>query len=187
MMSMKDREFYFGEVKKLIKKDIRENIKAERRCEENTYLTRCKNYLMMICSGWKDYGHRFCGKIKNEDFSYSLWVDLKPELTEYIRSVINSCKADQMKKAVNAISAQALISSAMKEAGLEYQIEAQQYRAKVSVKLNDKSKVTFYISYKKMQEMLATVVNSAKNLKEAVSDLGKGTTLGKVYSWESWE
>lgn len=70
-----------------------------------------------------------------------------------------------MKQAISAISAEALVSTAMKGAGLQYQFIAQQYRAKVAVKLNERNKVVFFLSYKKIHEQLPDVIDSAKQLR----------------------
>ena len=80
-----------------------------------------------------------------------------------------------------------LISNKMKAAGLEFIFTAQQFRAKVEVKISAKSKLTFFVSYKKLQEELSSLIESAKSIKENMEKLGGNATIKKIFSTDNFE
>ena len=92
-----------------------------------------------------------------------------------------------MQTNINAVTAKALISIAMKDAGLEYIYTAQQFRAKIEVKISSKSKLTFFVGYKKLQDELSSLVESAKTIKENMVKLGGNATIKKILSIDSFE
>jgi hypothetical protein len=104
-----------------------------------------------------------------------------------LRLLIQNAKARQMIRQINTVSAQSLISNAMKEAGLEFQYEAQQYRAKISVKLTPNNKLVFYINYKKAAELLPGAIESARQAKELLAKLGNNASFKKCNGWEQWD
>ena len=75
----------------------------------------------------------------------------------------------------------------MKAAGLEFIFTAQQYRAKLEVKISAKSKLTFFVGYKKLQDELSSLVESAKAIKENMVKLGGNATIKKIFSTDSFE
>ena len=75
----------------------------------------------------------------------------------------------------------------MKAAGLEFIFTAQQFRAKVEVKISPKSKLTFFVSYKKLQEELSSLIESAKSIKENMEKLGGNATIKKIFSTDNFE
>lgn len=186
MSDMNSRELYYHQIHRLIRQDIRNDIKMGIDRSEIDYLNKCHDYLFDLCNNLVPKFAFFGGKGKGDDYSYSLWVDMKSDFAELITSTIQSVKAQQMVKNINSASAEALVRQVMKEAGLKYQYIGQQYRAKIAVKITPTSKLIFHINYKKINEFLPEAVASAKQLKELMSKLGKGTAIYKAYSWESW-
>ena len=182
-----NRELYFQQIHRLIRNEIRENIKMGIERSETDYLNKCESLLYDLCNNVAPKLGFFSGKRKCDDYSYSLWVDMKTEMAEIITSTIHSVKAQQMVKNINSTSAEALVRQAMHEAGLEYQYLGQQYRAKIAVKITPTIKLVFHLSYKKINELLPEAVESAKQMKELASKLGKSTAIYKSYSWESWD
>ena len=75
----------------------------------------------------------------------------------------------------------------MKDAGLEYIYTAQQFRAKIVVKISSKSKLTFFVGYKKLQDELSSLVESAKVIKENMEKLGGNATIKKIHSTDNFE
>ena len=69
---------------------------------------------------------------------------------------------------------------------MTYQVEYQTYRAKVAVLVNEKSKVIFYINYKKMTEEIPLAISAAKEIIRQVNLLGKGASLSKAFNYETW-
>ena len=186
MSDMNSRDLYYHQIHRLIRQDIREDIKMGIERSEIDYLNKCHDYLFDLCNNLAPKFAFFSGKRKGDDYSYSFWMEMKSDFAELVASTIQSVKSQQMIKNINSASAKALVDQAMKEAGLEYQYLGQQYRAKVSVKITPTSKLIFHLNYKKINELLPEAVASAKQLKELMSKLGKGTAIYKAYSWESW-
>ena len=69
---------------------------------------------------------------------------------------------------INSTTAQALISAAIKEIGLEAKVSGQKYRARVEVTLPKDARLRFYLRYKDLQKPGAVdgVVNAVANLKD---------------------
>ena len=184
---MKDRKYYIETVNKLIRNDIKTDMKNNTNKTERHYLSECLEYLNRLHKGWDpSSGWFYGGRGKNDD-AYALWVDAKQELTDTITSAIKACKAKQMQMNINAVTAKVIISNKMKAAGLEFIFTAQQYRAKFEVKISAKSKLTFFVSYKKVFDELDNLIESAKSIKENMEKLGSNATIKKIFSTDSFE
>ena len=187
IINMKDRKYYIDTVNKLIRSDINEDIKNNTNKTEMHYLSECLEYLNRLHNGWDpSSGWFYGGRGKNDD-AYALWVDAKQELTDAITSAIKACKAKQMQMNINAVTAKVIISNKMKAAGLEFIFTAQQYRAKLEVKISAKSKLTFFVSYKKVFVELDNLIVSAKSIKENMEKLGGNATIKKIFSTDCFE
>ena len=182
-----NRELYFQQISRLIRQEIRDDIKLGIERPETDYLKKCRNFLFDLCFNLSPKSGFLGGKRKGEDNFNMLWMDMKTEMTELIVSTVQSVKTQQLVKNINSTSAAAMVRQAMQEAGLDYQYLGQQYRAKVAVKITPTSKLVFHLSYKKISELLPEAVESAKQIKEMVSKLGKGTAIYKAHRWETWE
>ena len=88
-------------------------------------------------------------------------------------------RSRKMVSEINAASAEALISAAMKEAGLKYAFFPQTYRAKVHVKINQRNKVVLYLNYKKIRDELPKAIEAIKVIIEAMEKLGSGSSIQK--------
>jgi hypothetical protein len=185
---MKEREYYLKAVNKLIRSDIKSDIKNNINKSEKDYMSCCLEYLNKLHNGWDPNKDRwYFGRNNKNDEAYALWVDAKQELSDMIISAIKASKSQQMQTNINAVTAKALISIAMKDAGLEYIYTAQQFRAKIEVKISSKSKLTFFVGYKKLQDELSSLVESAKAIKENMVKLGGNATIKKIFSTDSFE
>ena len=187
IINMKDRKNYIEEVKKLISSDIRADIKNNTIATEKDYLSKCLDYLNDLYNGWDSSSRWFYGRHKKNDEAYAMWVDAKEELSDIIISAIKACKAKQMQMNINAVTAKAIISNKMKAAGLEFIFTAQQYRAKLEVKISAKSKLTFFVSYKKVFDELDNLIVSAKSIKENMDKLGGNASIKKIIYTDSFE
>ena len=186
--NMKEREYYLKAVNKLIRSDIKSDIKNNINKSEKDYMSCCLEYLNKLHNGWDPNKDRwYFGRNNRNDEAYALWVDAKQELSDMIISAIKASKSQQMQTNINAVTAKVLISIAMKDAGLEYIYTAQQFRAKIEVKISSKSKLTFFVGYKKLQDELSSLVESAKAIKENMVKLGGNATIKKILSIDSFE
>jgi hypothetical protein len=95
-------------------------------------------------------------------------------------------KSRRMVAEINAVSAEALVAGAMKDAGLKFLFIPQMYRAKVCVKINEKSKVVIYLNYKKINEELPKAVEALKILVSTIDSLGPGTSIQKIMWYENF-
>ena len=187
IINMKDRKYYIETVNKLIRNDIKTDMKNNTNKTERHYLSECLEYLNRLHNGWDpSSGWFYGGRGKNDD-AYALWVDAKQELTDTITSAIKACKAKQMQMNINAVTAKVIISNKMKAAGLEFIFTAQQYRAKLEVKISAKSKLTFFVSYKKVFVELDNLIESAKSIKENMEKLGGNATIKRIFSTDNFE
>lgn len=174
------------EIYKLIRKDINDDVKNGRKRSHNDYMSKCEAYLNDLCCGRKP-GLRRLGNWRRRDEAKQQWTEIKSYFEGVIDVLIQNAKARQMIRQINTVSAQSLISNAMKEAGLEFQYEAQQYRAKISVKLTPNNKLVFYINYKKAAEQLPGAIESARQAKELLAKLGNNASFKKCNGWEQWD
>ena len=184
---MKDRKYYIETVNKLIRNDIKTDMKNNTNKTERHYLSECLEYLNRLHNGWDPSSGWFYGGRGKNDEAYALWVDAKQELTDTITSAIKACKAKQMQMNINAVTAKVLISNKMKAAGLEFIFTAQQYRAKLEVKISAKSKLTFFVGYKKVFVELDNLIESAKSIKENMERLGTTASIKKIIYTDSFE
>ena len=141
---MENRDLFLKEIEKEIRQDIRENVKSGIEKPESHYLNACLKELGRILFGRKTRIEKWIGKQQLDDEAYALWTELKQDLSKIISKEIRAAKAQKMKVEINAVTSKALITCAMKEAGLEFQYAPQQYRAKVAVKISPKCKVKIY-------------------------------------------
>jgi hypothetical protein len=178
---------YLQEIQKHIFKLIKDDSDYGREHSETIYIDKGFEILCSMAEGWRPWMGKFIGRHANESRTNAIWKEIEPELATSITAKIKEVKAKRIKMEINAVTAKALTSCAMKDAGLEYQFIAQKYRAKIGVRVGTKSKLVFYISYKKLAESLPAVIESATLLKECFGKLGKNVTIGKTGDWESWE
>ena len=187
LINMKDRKYYIDEVSKLISSDIKFDMKNNTNKSEKEYLSKCLSYLNDLYNGWDSKSRWFYGRHNKNDEAYAMWVDAKQELSDIIIATIKACKAKQMQMNINAVTAKAIISNKMKAAGLEFIFTAQQYRAKVEVKISAQSKLTFFVGYTKVFDELDNLIESAKSIKENMERLGTTASIKKIIYTDSFE
>ena len=185
---MKDKSYYIKKIQQLLRNEIKADLKYGLSKDENDYLESCKNHFSMLQSRLPSTYGRFFGKSKKEILqAQEMWAEIKQDMTGLIPGIIKGVKAELMKGEIRAITAKSLIECAMAEAGLQFRFIEQRYRAKIHIKITDASKLTFYLNYKKTPELLPSVIEAVKNIKENISKLGKAATVGKISSWDIWE
>lgn len=185
---MKDKSYYIKKIQQLLRQEVKADLKYGLSRTEIDYLDSCMNHFSILQSGLPSTFGRFFGKSKKEILqAQEMWTEIKQEMTGLIPDIIKGAKADLMKGEIMAITAKSLVECAMAEAGLQFRFIEQRYRARIEVKVTDASKLTFYLNYKKTPELLPSVIEAVKTIKENISLLGKTATVGKINSWEKWE
>lgn len=116
-----------------------------------------------------------------------LWFRLEPELVAVIEKHLQEFKCKKLTKDIKATAAKAAIKAAMREAGLKYQFTGQTHRAKVSVLLAKRQVLTFYVSYKKLNEQLPQIINSLKLIKQELECLGNNVSINNKVNNAVWE
>ena len=116
-----------------------------------------------------------------------LWGELEPELTACIDKHLHEFKHKKLTKDIKATTAKAAIRAAMQEAGIKHQFVGQTHRAKVSVLLTENKALTFYVSYKNLNEQLPPIIKSLKLIKQELACLGNNISINKVYNIAEWE
>ena len=82
---------------------------------------------------------------------------------------------------INAITAKAVITARLKEAGYESEVTGQRYRAKVEVRVTRGYKLRFYVYYKNVNRegFLDGVIRAVCRIREDLESLGHGAVLKK--------
>ena len=80
---------------------------------------------------------------------------------------------------INAITAKAVITARLKEAGYDSEVNGQRYRAKVEVQVAKGYKLRFYVYYKNVNRegFLDGVVGAVGRIREDLESLGHGAVL----------
>lgn len=83
---------------------------------------------------------------------------------------------------INAITAKAVITARLKEAGYESEVTGQRYRAKVEVRVARGYTLRFYVSYKNVDRegFLDGVIQAVGRIQADLESLGHGVVLKKV-------
>lgn len=149
-----------------------------------------------LSKAYASFQRKYTAKINGKRFSIwraefqkeinSVWAAIKPEIAAVVTDYLHKSRVRKMTKEIRSAAAKGAITTAMEEAGLTYQVEYQTYRAKVAVLVNEKSKVIFYINYKKMTEEIPLAISAAKEVIRQVNLLGKGASLSKAFNYETW-
>ena len=107
---------------------------------------------------------------------------LRPILTEKTRDIQQRYLQSRKVSQINGVTAKALIGAAFREAGLQADVTAQRYRARVEVRMPSGHMVRFYISYKKLKEegVLEGCLEAVQKLMEGLTQLGYGAAIKRV-------
>lgn len=181
---------YLEKVKKHIDARIRENIKAGVEAPESKYLDIAllhTKQLYKLESEKNVSGRTYFWKRNNISDIMTLWEGIRPDLQKYIPESIMKYRSRKMVTEINAVSAEALVSASMKEAGLKYVFYPQTYRAKVFVKINDKHKIVIYLNYKKIGNELPKAMEGIKELIAALEKLGPNAGIQKTMWFDNFK
>lgn len=183
---------YLVELKKLLTYDIKEMTKSGANVSESYFVDKALDYLEKMHSPLRRAGSTTIMDFlfgSNETQSLcvpKVWKEIGPEIEKHIADTLKQYRSKKMVTEIRQLAAKAQIEEAMNGTGLTYLILPQTYRAKVAVKLGQKNKVVFYVSYKRTAEDLERCVGSAKALVELVDSLGTGASIQKLMPYENW-
>ena len=183
---------YLVELKKLLTYDIKEMTKSGANVSESYFVEKAIDYLekMHLHSpgiGSTSIRDLLCGRtMKQSEFVPKVWKEIGTEVEKHIADTLKQYRSKKMVTEIRQLAAKAQIEEAMNGTGLTYLILPQTYRAKVAVKLGQKNKVVFYVSYKRTAEDLERCIGSAKALVELIDSLGKGAPIQKLMPYENW-
>ena len=178
---------YLVELKKLLTYDIRERVKSGSDLSEGHFVEKANHYLERLVLGEHIGRVRlFNRRTKDQTDLEETWNMIKEDVQKHVADTIRNCRSKKVVTEIRQITAQTQITEAMNATGLKYQILLQTYRAKVAVKLGEKNKAIFYISYKRTAEDLDRCIPAARSLIELVERLGKGASIQKMMPYENW-
>ena len=183
---------YLVELKKLLTYEIKEMTKSGANVSESYFVDKALDYLEKMHSPLRRAGSTTIMDFlfgSNETQSLcvpKVWKEIGPEIEKHIADTLKQYRSKKMVTEIRQLAAKAQIEEAMNGTGLTYLILPQTYRAKVAVKLGQKNKVIFYVSYKRTAEDLERCVGSAKALVELVDSLGTGASIQKLMPYENW-
>ena len=183
---------YLVELKKLLTYDIKEMTKSGANVSESYFVDKALDYLEKMHSPLRRAGSTTIMDFlfgSNETQSLcvpKVWKEIGPEIEKHIADTLKQYRSKEMVTEIRQLAAKAQIEEAMNGTGLTYLILPQTYRAKVAVKLGQKNKVVFYVSYKRTAEDLERCIGSAKALVELIDSLGTGASIQKLMPYENW-
>ena len=183
---------YLVELKKLLTYDIKEMTKSGANVSESYFVDKALDYLEKMHSPLRRAGSTTIMDFlfgSNETQSLcvpKVWKEIGPEIEKHIADTLKQYRSKKMVTEIRQLAAKAQIEEAMNGTGLTYLILPQTYRAKVAVKLGQKNKVVFYVSYKRTAEDLERCIGSAKALVELIDSLGTGASIQKLMPYENW-
>lgn len=183
---------YLVELKKLLTNDIKEMTKSGANVSESYFVDKALDYLEKMHSPLRRAGSTTIMDFlfgSNETQSLcvpKVWKEIGPEIEKHIADTLKQYRSKKMVTEIRQLAAKAQIEEAMNGTGLTYLILPQTYRAKVAVKLGQKNKVVFYVSYKRTAEDLERCIGSAKALVELIDSLGTGASIQKLMPYENW-
>lgn len=183
---------YLVELKKLLTYDIKEMTKSGANVSESYFVDKALDYLEKMHSPLRRAGSTTIMDFlfgSNETQSLcvpKVWKEIGPEIEKHIADTLKQYRSKKMVTEIRQLAAKAQIEEAMNGTGLTYLILPQTYRAKVAVKLGQKNKVIFYVSYKRTAEDLERCIGSAKALVELIDSLGTGASIQKLMPYENW-
>ena len=178
---------YLVELKKLLTYDIKEMTKSGANVSESYFVEKAIDYLEKMHLHSPGIGSTsirdllFGRTMGQSEFVPKVWKEIGTEVEKHIADTLK-----QYRSKIRQLAAKAQIEEAMNGTGLTYLILPQTYRAKVAVKLGQKNKVVFYVSYKRTAEDLERCIGSAKALVELFDSLGKGASIQKLMPYENW-
>jgi tRNA U34 5-methylaminomethyl-2-thiouridine-forming methyltransferase MnmC len=183
---------YLVELKKLLTYDIKEMTKSGANVSESYFVDKALDYLEKMHSPLRRAGSTTIMDFlfgSNETQSLcvpKVWKEIGTEVEKHIADTLKQYRSKKMVTEIRQLAAKAQIEEAMNGTGLTYLILPQTYRAKVAVKLGQKNKVVFYVSYKRTAEDLERCIGSAKALVELIDSLGTGASIQKLMPYENW-
>ena len=169
-------------LKALIKQDVNSGIDRP----VTTYLQCALETLKRRYQAMNKWGHQPWSS-ESTAKTTKLWGELEPKLAASIEKHLYEFKHKKLTKDIRATSAKATIRAAMQEAGLKHQFVGQTHRAKVSVLLTKNKALTFYVSYKKLNEQLPHIIKSLKLIRQELECFGNNISINKVYNIAEWE
>lgn len=183
---------YLDKVKKFLTYEIRVRMKSGANVSESYFVEKAVDYLRSVyyqvpVGIRSSFRSRIFGNAMDQsEFVNTVWDEIRPEVEKHVADTMKQCRSKLMVTEIRQLAAKAQIEEAMKDAGLTYIIIPQMYRAKVAVKLGQRNKVVFYISYKRTSEDLERCIPAAKSLSDLVNVLGTGTSIQKLMAYENW-
>ena len=183
---------YLVELKKLLTYDIKEMTKSGANVSESYFVDKALDYLEKMHSPLRRAGSTtimdfLLGSNETQSLCVpKVWKEIGPEIEKHIADTLKQYRSKKMVTEIRQLAAKAQIEEAMNGTGLTYIILPQTYRAKVAVKLGQKNKVVFYVSYKRTAEDLERCIGSAKALVELIDSLGTGASIQKLMPYENW-
>lgn len=183
---------YLEKVKKFLTYEIRETLKSGAAVSESHFIDRAVDHIKRLyyqvpAAVRTPFRSRIFGESMDQSkFVNTVWKEIRPEVERHVADTVKQCRSRLMVKEIRQVAAKAQIEEAMDGTGLKYLIIPQTYRAKVAVRLGQRNKVIFYISYKRTAEDLERCISSVQALVKLIDSLGTGASIQKMMPYENW-
>ena len=187
-----NKSLYLTTIKKKLTEQIREHIKSGTSLSEFDYINQALKNLKSIYKGDMDLegsltsARVFVWKVGDITSVSKIWDEIHSEVEKHVADTIKLYKSRKMVTEIKQLSARAKIKEAMEGTGLKYIVIPQTYRAKVAVKIGDRNKVIFYVTYKNMDEDIQRNISATQSLNTLLTTMGKGVSIQKLMPYENW-
>ena len=155
-----------------LKATIKDDVKIGYDRRVNDYLDYALSNLKVLYRNVNKWDRNRAWKEEDRKGLIKLWLELEPECIAAIEKFTKEFKQKKMISEIQMTTARVVVREAMQEAGLKHHFTGQTYRAKIAILITGNRALTVYIPYRKLNEMLPKVIESAKIICKELESLG---------------
>ena len=169
-----------------LKATIKDDVKIGYDRRVNDYLDYALSNLKVLYRNVNKWDRNRAWKEEDRKGLIKLWLELEPECIAAIEKFTKEFKQKKMISEIQMTTARVVVREAMQEAGLKHHFTGQTYRAKIAILITGNRTLTVYIAYKKLNELLPEVIESAKVIVKELESLGKNISINKTYHFQNF-
>ena len=167
-----DNTIYTKEIMAHLKTAIKNDVKIGYDRNIKDYLDYALSHLKLLYRKAHKWDRNRAWKEEDRKDLIRLWLKLEPEFIAGIEMYTKEFKQKKMTSDIQMTTARVIVREAMQDAGLKHHFTGQVYRAKIGILITGNRALTVYIPYRKLNEMLPKVIESAKIICKELESLG---------------
>ena len=181
-----DKELIIKEILNRLKATIKDDVKIGYDRQVKDYLDEALSYMKLLYRGILKLDRNRAWKEGERNELIKLWIELEPEFIAAIEKYTRDYKQKKLTSDIQMTTARVIVREAMQDAGLRHHFTGQTYRAKIDILITGNRTLTVYISYKKLNELLPKVIESAKVIVKELESLGNNISINKTYHFQNF-